>query len=516
MVKETQYKCFFVLELDEAAAKAKQDGKISKKPLPVTSKLLQKKPGQQTTKENLPKASKPPSKRPASVTKPGLKKPVIKSTYSASYRGPPTAKSLLRPTSSRGSASKYLDSVLKKDDRRGTHSKVDHKEGGNIPPRTEPETGGKNSQKSKTNTRNDSDEQEGDARKKDSQISFPSGEESAVSSKAPEKADIARRSADSSEDSQRLSMNEKGRKPRSVIEIPGQSPGLSKPAESFETEEIDAQEDSIDPLVDGVESGLPGKYRKLKATSVRLYSELRKIAEKDEGKSSLPWRNFVERLEAGFDSGHSSPHRRVQEKSNALLGEHEKLSLLTSAVVARSNDLKDDSSWQDIYKCYRHWQIVLSKFNELQKRTQQLLEVEEQLNECCPCGNCGAFEQDHPRDTSIVQEWNKGCVLLSRWIPEEIQHCASVELCSGFRQHYGTMDFTYSSVKELRELVGLHHDVQLLCLELHVKRFVGDRLLPLLEKIDPLDSEFLRLYRVVHGLLCGGGKVFPAMVIDNI
>lgn len=78
------------------------------------------------------------------------------------------------------------------------------------------------------------------------------------------------------------------------------------------------------------------------------------------------------------------------------------------------------------------------------------------------------------------------------------------------------MDFTYSSVKELRDLVGLHHDVQLLCLELHVKRFVGERLLPLLEKVDPLDREFLRLYRVVHGLLCGGGKVFPAMVVDNI
>ncbi|PFX30624.1 hypothetical protein AWC38_SpisGene4602 [Stylophora pistillata] len=81
---------------------------------------------------------------------------------------------------------------------------------------------------------------------------------------------------------------------------------------------------------------------------------------------------------------------------------------------------------------------------------------------------------------------------------------------------YGTMDFTYSSLKELHELVGLHHDVQLLGLDLHVKRFVGERLLPLLEKMDPLDSEFLRLYRVVHGLLCGGDKVFPAVVLDNI
>ena len=46
---------------------------------------------------------------------------------------------------------------------------------------------------------------------------------------------------------------------------------------------------------------------------------------------------------------------------------------------------------------------------------------------------------------------------------------------------------SFSFVQELRELVGLHHDVQLLCLELHVKQFVGERLLPLLEKMDPFD-----------------------------
>ena len=28
-------------------------------------------------------------------------------------------------------------------------------------------------------------------------------------------------------------------------------------------------------------------------------------------------------------------------------------------------------------------------------------------------------------------------------------------------------------------------------------------------------SAFVPLYRVTHGLLCGGGKVFPAMVLDN-
>ena len=47
--------------------------------------------------------------------------------------------------------------------------------------------------------------------------------------------------------------------------------------------------------------------------------------------------------------------------------------------------------------------------------------------------------------------------------------------------------------QELSGLVRLHHEVQLLCLQLHVKQFVGEKLLPLLEKLDPLDrSDLIR------------------------
>ena len=78
--------------------------------------------------------------------------------------------------------------------------------------------------------------------------------------------------------------------------------------------------------------------------------------------------------------------------------------------------------------------------------------VEEQLNERCPCGNCGMFDRDRPRDTSIVpEEWNKGCVLLSRWIPKEIHDCASAKSCAGLHQQCGSIDFTYSSVKVKNE-----------------------------------------------------------------
>ena len=94
--------------------------------------------------------------------------------------------------------------------------------------------------------------------------------------------------------------------------------------------------------------------------------------EKDD--KPLPCEHFVERLEAEFDVGNVSTRKETQDKVYRLLDDHEKLAMLTNAVVTRSYNLKDDSSWQEVYKCYRHWQIVLSKFNELQRRTQQLLQ----------------------------------------------------------------------------------------------------------------------------------------------
>ncbi|KAL9956367.1 hypothetical protein ACROYT_G037834 [Oculina patagonica] len=152
----------------------------------------------------------------------------------------------------------------------------------------------------------------------------------------------------------------------------------------------------------------------------------------------------------------------------------------------------------------------------MKSKSTSALEAEEELTTCCPCGNCSAFDRDRPRETSSVrEERSKGFVLLSRWLPDEIEHQSSGEFCEGLYEQYGTVDFTYSSVKELREFVRLHHEVQLLRLQLHMKQLVGDKLLPLLEKLDPLDSAFVPLYRVIHGLLCGGGKVFPAMVLDN-
>ena len=177
------------------------------------------------------------------------------------------------------------------------------------------------------------------------------------------------------DNTKQLALNDGFSKRQSFTGRPGQSSGLGKLDHQSKSDKRvfqDGKEDSLDPFAEGTELTLPAKYRKLKSTSTGLYSELRTIMEKDD--KPWPCQHFVERLEAEFEMGNVSTHNEIHDKANGLLEDHEKLSVLTNTVVTRSYHLRDDSSWQEVYKCYRHWQIVLSKFNELQRRTQQLLQ----------------------------------------------------------------------------------------------------------------------------------------------
>ena len=164
-------------------------------------------------------------------------------------------------------------------------------------------------------------------------------------------------------------------KPHNTTRQPSESLGLGNLRCQSNSEARDVEDDKqelLDPFAEGNELSLPGKYRKLKATSIKLYSDLRNIAESRDSPS--PCQYFLHRLESEFDMENISTHKEIQDKTNSLLEEHEKWLRLTGVVVTRSNKLSEDSPWQEVYKCYRHWQIVLSKFNELQRRTQQLLE----------------------------------------------------------------------------------------------------------------------------------------------
>ena len=156
---------------------------------------------------------------------------------------------------------------------------------------------------------------------------------------------------------------------------PCKSSGLSNQDRQCtqETRHVHGQKGEwFDPFSKEAELVLPGKYRKLKATSSRLYSELKSDTCKRDEPS--PCQHFVNRIECVFDAEGISTHETLKSNARGLLEEHEKLTRLTDEVVKRSNNLNEKSSWSEVYKCYRHWQVVLSKFNELQRKTQQLLE----------------------------------------------------------------------------------------------------------------------------------------------
>jgi len=119
-------------KIDEATSKVDQKKKISKKPLPVTTKPPQKQPMQCTAKQTLPRASKPQPKQSAPIRKPVTQKPAIKSAYSTSCGRPSSAKSLMRLTSSQGSGKMYLDSALNLSKKNGTDSKAVSRKQGNV------------------------------------------------------------------------------------------------------------------------------------------------------------------------------------------------------------------------------------------------------------------------------------------------------------------------------------------------------------------------------------------------
>ena len=158
-----------------------------------------------------------------------------------------------------------------------------------------------------------------------------------------------------------------GKSPESVSEHVKQE---SRPSSWRTNLQVDKQE-MFDPFTEGSELKLPVKYRKLKAASAKLYSELEKIA--DNRETSLACQQFLHDVESVFDMGNIPTYSELQGRATELLEEHEKLSALVNNAVHRSHNIGDDFPWREVYKCYRHCQIVLNKFHDLQKRTEQLL-----------------------------------------------------------------------------------------------------------------------------------------------
>lgn len=123
-------------------------------------------------------------------------------------------------------------------------------------------------------------------------------------------------------------------------------------------------------MTDGTQLTMPNRYKKLKSAHLRLYSQLRTDDSEEDAS-----REFLEQLESSFNvSGTGMSHFKLEMESKKLLKEHYELCKIIQSVAQQSADIDETSSWQEVYSCYCSWQFVLTKFKELQKRTQLLLE----------------------------------------------------------------------------------------------------------------------------------------------
>lgn len=82
--------------------------------------------------------------------------------------------------------------------------------------------------------------------------------------------------------------------------------------------------------------------------------------------------------------------------------------------------------------------------------------AEEQLSKRCPCGNCNAFDRVPSRDVTCIRDTSnirdegssrEGCILLSSWMPDDIEVNLRDELCENLIWRYDSVDFSYKSPK---------------------------------------------------------------------
>ena len=103
--------------------------------------------------------------------------------------------------------------------------------------------------------------------------------------------------------------------------------------------------------------------------------------------------------------------------------------------------------------------------------------AEEQLSKRCPCGNCDAFDRVPSRDVTCIRDSSnirdqgssrERCILLSSWMPDDIEVNLRDELCENLIWKYDSGDFSYKSPKVSEKAlsnipVDLIHDTHYFC-----------------------------------------------------
>ncbi|KAI8508484.1 hypothetical protein Bbelb_135830 [Branchiostoma belcheri] len=243
---------------------------------------------------------------------------------------------------------------------------------------------------------------------------------------------------------------------------------------------------------------IPGKWKKLCVQNHKLRQRVQEMQLKQE--QSTHKQHFVDRLESRFSNNEKCSDVEVPYKLVDI--QRRKGRLLEMVEEADVESLSQESSWQDI--C--HAKVLLEfAHSQLQELISDVSQIE---NTSKNAVRSNKQTQLSALTSAADMGETASSVNSQMWLPDELVHRKCSEM-SSFPEA-----MVYHDPKDLKRIVTLQHEAQILQLQIHIQKLVGDKILPILQTMDRKNPMFLSLYRTVYSILTTGGERFPTLVRD--
>ncbi|XP_066286792.1 tubulin epsilon and delta complex protein 2-like [Branchiostoma lanceolatum] len=248
---------------------------------------------------------------------------------------------------------------------------------------------------------------------------------------------------------------------------------------------------------------IPGKWKKLCAQNLKLRQKVQEMQLKQE--QSAHKQHFVDRLESKFINNEENSDVEIPYKLMDI--QRKKVRLLEMVEEVNIQTLSQESSWQDTCHAKVLLEFVHSQFRELISDVSQ---IENSSKNAVRSGK----QVQLPTVTSAEGMSDKAssiAVNSDMWLPDELVHRKCLEMSYS----PATPEvMVYNDPKDLKRIIALQHEAQILQLQIHIQKLVGEKILPPLQAMDSKNPQFLSLYRTVYSILTTGGERFPTLVRD--
>ncbi|XP_033630153.1 uncharacterized protein LOC117292270 [Asterias rubens] len=290
--------------------------------------------------------------------------------------------------------------------------------------------------------------------------------------------------------------------------------GPSKPLVMGVTkDETSGLEEQSKPFMlkwNGSDLKVSGKIKKSYSVIAKLRSKL--SSEVDSVKESSPSQYFLHRMESKFQPSPTSlSFREVQERIENLTTECRHVLQVVKTALLQNQRQSEEPSLESRYTVKLFAETLRKRLEDLTVEIQNVVAAEEQL-----------LSSQHRRVPSSksstpfhegLQQWEISTPSISIFLPVKQFQGSVSQIRSG---QDNCRNIEYCTLRELQTFSTLQHDVQRLALQIQIEKLIGAEILPIIEVLNPSDTNFVPFYRSVFGLLCHCGQLYPSVITDNV